>query len=171
MRVAGYLRESFDQEGEASFAQSERIRRWATEGGHRLVAVCQDLRTPGRELGRDGLRAILALVDDHAVDGVVVSSLGIFSTDTVHQEVIIADLRHRDVAVFTADEAERPLLEDPSPDQLRMVTRDVLAKVARHRHHTTDPSTRQQPEVPHPAVVVELIPAERHRGTATSTAR
>jgi DNA invertase Pin-like site-specific DNA recombinase len=172
LRVVGYLRESVDpQDGEASFAQSERIRRWANESGHQLVAVCQDVRTPGRELGRNGLRALVGIVAAGEVDAVIVSSLNTFSPDKITQEVMIGDLRHRGVAVLTADEEEQPLLEDPCPDQVRLLVRDVLAKVERHRelvgkigNDDADATIVQVDESSD--VIVELIPADRRLGPA-----
>ena len=173
MRVVGYLRESVDpQDGEASFAQSERIRRWANESGHQLVAVCQDVRTPGRELGRNGLRALVGIVAAGEVDAVIVSSLNTFSPDKITQEVMIGDLRHRGVAVLTADEEEQPLLEDPCPDQVRLLVRDVLAKVERHRDLVStigndDNNAATILQVDESSdVIVELIPADRRLGPA-----
>ena len=55
MRVVGYIREA-SADDEPAFAQSEQIRRWIVENGHRLVALCQDVRTPGHAVGREGLQ-------------------------------------------------------------------------------------------------------------------
>jgi DNA invertase Pin-like site-specific DNA recombinase len=172
VRVVGYVRDAVDpHEGEPSFSQSEKIRRWTTDNGHQLVSVCQDLRTPGRELGRDGLRALIGIAAAGQVDAVVVSSLSAFSPDKVTQEVMIDDLRARNVAVMTVDEHEQDLLEDPCPDQIRLLLRDVLAKARRHKalfgmigtpstvptEFTTDAGSD---------VVVELVPPLREPDTA-----
>ena len=133
MRVVGYIRESPDpQEGEAGFAQAERIRRWVNDNGHRLVAVCQDVRALGHSLGREGFQALVGIVAAGRVDAVVVPTLETFSPDKVIQEVMVWDLRRRDISVLSTAEDELPLLEDPSVDQIRMLVRDVLAKADRH---------------------------------------
>ena len=50
MRVVGYARELPDRShGGSIFAQSERIRRWTTEQGYQLLAMCQDVRNPSGE--------------------------------------------------------------------------------------------------------------------------
>ncbi len=163
MRVVGYVRDAVDpHEGEPSFSQSEKIRRWTTDNGHQLVSVCQDLRTPGHELGREGLRALVGIVDAGQVDAVVVSTLSAFSPDKVAQEVMIHDLRSRGVAVMVAEEGEQDLLEDPSPDQIRLLIRDVLEKARRHRELVglagATPAD-EEADADEPAeVIVELVP-------------
>ena len=134
MRVVGYVRDAVDpQEGEPAFSQSEKIRRWATDNGHQLVSVCQDLRTPGREFGRDGYRAVIGVVAAGQVEAVVVAGLQTLSPDKIAQEVMIDDLRTRGVAVLTTEPDELELLEDPCPDQIRLLVRDVLEKARRHQ--------------------------------------
>ncbi|MDJ0961872.1 MAG: recombinase family protein [Acidimicrobiia bacterium] len=160
MRVVGYVREALDpQEGDPSFSQSEKIRRWTADNGHQLISVCQDLRTPGRDLGRDGLRAMIGIISAGQVEAVVVSALNVFSPDKIVQEVMIDDLRARGVAVLTAEESEHELLEDPSPDQVRLLVRDVLEKARRHRttvgESLADPSEIQVDEASD--VIVELV--------------
>ena len=167
MRVVGYVRDAVDpHEGEPSFSQSEKIRRWTTDNGHQLVSVCQDLRTPGRELGRDGLRALVGIAAARQVDAVVVSTLSAFSPDKVTQEVMIDDLRARGVSVMTVDETEQDLLEDPCPDQIRLLLRDVLAKARRHSTifghiglEDAPPTDRDTVDASN--VVVELVPPTR----------
>ncbi|HEX9645068.1 MAG TPA: recombinase family protein [Acidimicrobiia bacterium] len=165
MRVVGYVRETMDlQKGDGSFAQAERIRRWTNEQGHQLVAVCQDVRTPGHPLGREGLRALIGIISVGQVDAVVVASLQALSPDKLTQEVMIADLRGRGVAVATSNEAEQALLEDPSPDQVRMLVRDALEKAERHRELVGSARTAGSPTILQIAegsdVIVELIPNE-----------
>ena len=133
MRVVGYVREApGPQEGESAYAQSERIRRWIADAGHHLVAVCQDIRTPGRELGRDGFRALLGIVSAGQVDAVVLPELAVLSPDKVSQEIMMWDLRRRDVSIVTTDESEVHALEDPPSDSSRMLLRDVLAKIGQY---------------------------------------
>jgi DNA invertase Pin-like site-specific DNA recombinase len=171
--VVGYVRDAVDpHEGEPSFSQSEKIRRWTVDNGHQLVAVCQDARTPGRNLNRDGLQALVGIVDAGRVDGVIVATLSAFSPDKVVQEVMIDDLRARDVTVMTADESELPHLEDPPSDQIRLLVRDVLEKARRHRDLVAPVKQESvaNPRAENPdessAVIVELVPHPQPTGFA-----
>lgn len=176
MRVVGYVRDSPDpSEAEPAFAQAERVRRWINDSGHQLVAICQDVRTAGRPLGRDGFRALLGIVGTGEAEAVLLPSLESLSPDKVSQEIMLWDLRSRGVAVLSATEADLGLLSDPSEDSLRILVRDVLAKVGSHVEMVgatplpvTQPA-RQQPELPlierieaadddDGDVVIELIP-------------
>ena len=167
MRVVGYVRDAVDpQEGEPAFSQSEKIRRWATDNGHQLVSVCQDLRTPGREFGRDGLRAVIGIVEARQVEAVVVAGLQALSPDKIAQEVMIDDFRARGVAVLTTEDRELELLEDPCPDQIRLLVRDVLEKARRHRDVIgpigKGPSDQLTVEVDEASdVIVQLVPPSR----------
>ncbi len=168
MRVVGYVRESTGMEtGQPAFAQSEKIRRWAANTGHQLVAICQDVRTPGRALGREGFRAMVGIVAAGQADGVIVPDLSALSADKITQEVIIWDLRRRDVAVLSADDDESEQLADPPRDQLRLIVRDVLAKATRHEENLASLRIELPRAQPEPVitledssdVIVELIPA------------
>ena len=100
VRVVGYAREAAAEgDGEPAFTQGERLRAWSRESSHRLVAVFQDTRQPGVDLGWDGYRAMLDLVDGGRVDAVLVSSLASLSPDLITQEAMVWDLRNRGVAV------------------------------------------------------------------------
>ena len=168
MRVVGYVREApGPQEGDSAYAQAERIRRWVAESSHQLVAVCQDVRTPGRELGREGFRALLGIVSAGQVDAVVLPDLTVLSPDKVSQEVMLWDLRRRSVTVVTTNEEEVAALEDPPADPTRLLLRDVLAKIGDYLTEvegigsaTPDaPTVLQVDEASD--VIVELIPPER----------
>ena len=134
MRVVGYVREAADpREGEPAFAQAERIRRWATDGGHQLVAICQDTRAaddPGR---REGLRAVMGILAGGSAGAVVVPELAVLSPDKIVQEILIRDLLDRGAVVISAKEDDHDELADPTPDRLRMIVRDVLTRVEQHR--------------------------------------
>ena len=165
VRVVGYIREA-SSEGEPAFAQSERIRRWINENGHRLVALCQDVRTPGHAVGREGLQSIVGIVSAGQVDAVVVPSLDTFAADKVSQEVIMSALRVNGVTLLSTDTADIDQLSDTPTDKLRLIIRDVLAKQARFDEILTLPTGEEpEPEVVRideaPDVVIELIPAER----------
>lgn len=133
MRVVGYVRDTPDpSEAEPAFAQAERVRRWIKDSGHQLVAVCQDVRTAGRTLGRDGYRAMIGVISTGEAEAVLVPSLDALSPDKVTQEIMLWDLRARNIAVLSAAETDLELLSDPPPDSLRILIRDVLAKVVDH---------------------------------------
>lgn len=133
MRVVGYVRDSPDpSEAEPAFAQAERVRRWINDSGHQLVAICQDVRTPGRPLGRDGYRAMIGIIGSGEAQAVLLPFLDALSPDKVSQEIMLWDLRARGVAVLSATEADLPQLTDPPEDSARILVRDVLAKVGTH---------------------------------------
>lgn len=133
VRVVGYVRDaSGPSEVEPAFAQAEKIRRWVNDAGHQLVAVCQDVRTPGHDLGRHGFRAMVGIIEAGEVDGVVVPDLTTLSADKVTQEVMLWDLRRRGTAVLSTDATDLPYLADQPEEQLRIIVRDVLAKAAIH---------------------------------------
>ena len=133
MRVVGYVRDSPDpSEAEPAFAQAERVRRWIGDSGHQLVAICQDVRTPGRPLGRDGYRAMIGIIGTGEAQAVLLPFLDALSPDKVTQEIMLWDLRTRGISVLSASEADLPQLADPPEDSLRILIRDVLAKVGSH---------------------------------------
>ena len=165
MRVVGYIREA-SAEGEPAFAQSERIRRWINENGHRLVALCQDVRTPGHAVGREGLQSIVGIISAGQVDAVVVPSLTTFAADKVTQEVIMSALRTNGVTLLSTEPVDIDQLSDPPTDNVRLLVRDVLAKQARFDEILSLPNAGEpEPEIVRiddaPDVVIELIPAER----------
>lgn len=164
VRVVGYIRET-SADGEPAFAQSEKIRRWINENGHRLIALCQDVRTPGHAVGREGLQSIVGIVSAGQVDAVVVPSLSTFSSDKVTQEVIMSALRLNEVTLLSTEIDDVDMLADPPADNLRMVVRDVLAKQTRFQEILTLP-TKDDSESDvirideSPDVVIELIPPQ-----------
>ena len=166
MRVVGYIREA-SAEGEPAFAQSEKIRRWINENGHRLVALCQDVRTPGHTVGRDGLQSIIGIISAGQVDAVVVPSLATFAADKVSQEVIMSALRGNGITLLSANPDDLDQLSDPPTDQVRLIVRDVLAKHARFEEILRLPKPAEpEPEVVRideaPDVVIELVPPEHN---------
>ena len=164
MRVVGYIREA-STEGEPAFAQSEKIRRWINENGHRLVALCQDVRTPGHPVGRDGLQSIVGIISAGQVDAVVVPSLSTFAADKISQEIIISALRSNGVTLLSATADDLDQLADPPTDQVRLIVRDVLAKHERFAEILKLPGPVEvEPEVVRideaPDVVIELVPPD-----------
>lgn len=164
MRVVGYIRE-VSTSGEPAFAQQEKIRRWVSENGHRLIALCQDVRTPGHPVGREGLQSIIGIISAGQVDAVVVPALGTFATDKITQEVIMSALRAGGVTLLSTDPADVDDLAETPADDLRALVRHVLDKQARFDEVLSLPV----PQPDQPAVVriddtrdviVELIPAD-----------
>lgn len=175
LRVVGYIREA-SADGEPAFAQSEKIRRWINENGHRLVALCQDVRTPGHAVGREGLQSIVGIISAGQVDAVVVPSLITLSPDKVSQEAILWDLREYGVTVLSTEQADIPQLADPPTDNVRLLVRDVLAKAARFDKILSLPvAADDQADVIRiddtPDVVIELIPPNRPEALPTGRVR
>ncbi len=134
VRVVGYVREPTDpSDGRSAFSQQEQLRRFVTERGHRLVAVCSDIRVPGQPPTRDGYLSLLGIVASGAVDAVLVPGIETFSSDAIVQEIILWDLRNRGVRVVSTEISDQVVLDprmdlDPS----RMVIRQVLERVEEH---------------------------------------
>ncbi len=169
MRVVGYVRDAPGHaEVEPAFAQSERIRKWVHESGHQLVGLCQDIRTPGRDLGRDGFRALLGVVETGEVEAVVLPDLTTLSADKVAQEIMLWDLQSRGVAVLSTTPADLDVLTNPPAEQIRIIVRDVLAKVAIHEDllgGDVAPAAvvdlTEDTDVTDSDVIIELIPPDR----------
>jgi DNA invertase Pin-like site-specific DNA recombinase len=140
VRVVGYVREAPSlTEGETAFAQSERIRRWAADSGHHLIATCQDGRDPSQPLNRDGYRALLDIVRSGSADALVVSDLSVLSPDKVTQEIMLDHLRELGLTIVSASESDHNDLLDEPDDHTRLVVRDVIAKVGAFRREFADP--------------------------------
>ena len=171
VRVVGYIREA-SADGEPAFAQSEKIRRWINENGHRLVALCQDVRTPGHPVGREGLQSIMGIVSAGQVTSVVVPSLATLSPDKISQEAIMWSLRSDEISILSTDPRDIDQLADPPNDNVRLIVRDVLAKSDRFEEILRLPGTPEpQPDIVRvdeaPDVVIELIPPERTEALPT----
>jgi DNA invertase Pin-like site-specific DNA recombinase len=181
VRVVGYVREAPSlTEGETAFAQSERVRRWAADAGHHLVATCQDGRDPLDPLSRNGYRAVLDIARSGNADAMVVSDLSVLSPDKVMQEIMLDHLRGLGLTIVSTTESDHDeLLEVPS-DHTRLVVRDVITKVAEfEKQFGEPPHPREAPNEPPPApepvgkdVIVQLMPQGSQRDeSAVHTAR
>jgi DNA invertase Pin-like site-specific DNA recombinase len=165
VRVVGYVREAPDpREGEPAFAQSERIRRWATDAGHLLVAICQDLRLADGTSRRQGLRAVMGIISGGVAQAVVVPELSVLSPDKVVQEIMIRDLRDRGATVVSISEDDHADLDESTPDRLRMIVRDVLARIDEHQERffsePIEETADDEPDDQRDNVIVELISPE-----------
>ncbi len=160
VRVVGYVREAPDpREGEPAFAQGERIRRWASEGGHQLVAICMDARGAEVPARREGLRAVLGIVAEGAATAVVVPDLTALSPDKIVQEILLRDLRARGAAVVSTSDDDHAALDDPTSDRLRTLVRDILARLDEHTARFADLDAENDGTTDD-GVIVELISPE-----------
>lgn len=162
MRVVGYVRESADpSSGTPAFSQQEVLRRHAEHRGHRLVAICQDVREPGRPVGRDGYLSLLGVVASGGVDAVLVPDVATFSSDAIVQEIILWDLRSRGVRVVSAADADLAVLDpDASPDPSRLLIRDVLGRVEEHTAGLESATPERLDLVPDGDVYVQILTAD-----------
>lgn len=164
MRLVGYVRESTaGSDRDSAYAQSDRIRRAAANGGHALLAVCQDVPRPGVEHSHDGYLALLGVVDAGQADGVVVSSLSALSADMMMQEIILWDLRGRGVVVLSAEPGEVGALADPPDDRSRMMMREVLIRLDGYRASLGRTAPPVAVETPPGEITIELVPARRKK--------
>lgn len=168
MRVVAYVRElPGNQQPDTAFAQSERIRRWVRDTGNELVATCEDLAASS-PADRPGFKALVDVVRSGGVDAVVLADVNSLASDKVNQEIILSDLRSAGVTVISTSTDDHDLLHERSDDHIRIVVRDVIAKVTEYRDGyglASDASPRLEAVVPlsptrgsDPTdVVVELI--------------
>lgn len=133
MRVVAYVREAADPAGDRpAFVQQEEIRRFAAAHGLQVVALCQDVRSPGRALGREGYLSLLGVLASGHAEAVLLPGLATLSSDLVVQEIMLWDLRSRGARVLSTDPADLDGLTTAPPDADRQFVRHVLARVAEH---------------------------------------
>ena len=163
MRVVGYIRESADPSvGRSAYEQQEIIRRHAAEQGHALVSICQDARTAGEALGRDGYLGLLGVVASGAVDGVLVAGIDALSSDQIVQEIMLWDLRGRGIRVLSADPSDADLLDAAGgPGPTRMVIRDVLQRVGEHARSIGSHRFEPPAILPDGDVMIHILAADR----------
>ncbi|MEN8112947.1 MAG: recombinase family protein [Actinomycetota bacterium] len=173
MRVVGYVREAPSlTEGETAFAQGERLRRWAADSGHHLIATCHDGRDPAKPLGRDGFRAMLDIARSGSADALVVADLSVLSPDKITQEIMLDHLRSLGLTIVSTNEADHgDLLEIPE-DHTRLVVRDVISKVDGFRREFDEPNETEPAPPSSTDVIVQLMPQQDQReDSAAHTAR
>lgn len=134
MKIAGYVRQTPGRsDPDTAFAQSERIRRWASETANELISVCQDHPTASAPMDRPGFKALLDIARSGGTDAVVIANLAAFSPDKITQEIMIQDLREAGVTVIATDDADIEALGTARDDHARIVVRDVLARMLEYR--------------------------------------
>ena len=172
MRVVGYVRESADPSaGKSAFEQQEAIRRHAAEQGLALVATCQDARSPGEALGRDGYLGLLGVIASGAVDAVLLPGIAVLSADQIVQEIMIWDLRSRGVRVMSTDASDLALLdaqEEPGPS--RMLIRDVLQRVGEHARSLGAHRIEPPGILPDGDVMIHILRADQVESGTTPSA-
>jgi len=168
MRVVAYVRElPGNQQPDTAFAQTERIRRWVRDTGNELVATCED-QAASSPTERPGYRALVEVVRSGGIDAVLVADLASLASDKILQEIILRDLRSAGVTIISTAVEDHELLHEHSDDHIRVVVRDVIAKVTEYRDAyglASDGSPQLEAVIPltpshssDPAdVVVELI--------------
>ena len=159
MRVVAYVREAVDPaEERPAFEQQEQIRRFAASHGLQVVAVCQDVRQPGRALGREGYLSLLGVLASGNAEAVLLPGVATLSSDLVVQEIMLWDLRSRGAQVLSADPADAGVLSDAAADADRRFVRHVLARVAEHGALAASaPPPAPAPPTPADGVVVSLV--------------
>jgi len=160
MRVVAYVREAVDPaEDRPAFVQQEEIRRFAAAHGLQVVALCQDLRSPGRALGREGYLSLLGVLLSGNAQAVLLPGVATLSSDLVVQEIMLWDLRSRGARVLSTDPADLEVLSGVPSDPNRQFVRHVLARVAEHGAlAAAAPATAPAPRSPgDDGVVVSLV--------------
>lgn len=134
VRIAGYVRETPGRtQPDTAFAQSERIRRWATDSGNDLIAICQDHHHASSPSDRPGYRALVEIARSGGVDAIVLATLEALSPDKMMQEIMITDLRGSGATVISTGDDDLAILRDGGEDHARLIVRDVVHKVAEYR--------------------------------------
>jgi len=130
MNIAGYVRQTHGHtDPDSAFAQSERIRRWARDAGHDIIAICQDHHASTSPTDRPGFRALLEIVRTDGTDAVVVGNLNALSPDIMMQEIMLIDIRAAGCNIIATEPEDIDLLMNTEDDHARMVVRDTVAKV------------------------------------------
>jgi DNA invertase Pin-like site-specific DNA recombinase len=161
VRVVGYVRESADPAGASAFSQQEELRRYATEHGHLIVSVCQDLRSPGVKPSRDGYLSVLGVIAAGGVEAVLVPRLSTFASDSIIQEIMMWDLRGRGIRVISTDPVDLRLLDaEQTPGADRIVIREVLERVGEHARDIVSRRPTADDVVPDADVLVQIIAAD-----------
>ena len=160
MRVVAYVREAADPAGDRpAFVQQEEIRRFAAAHGLQVVALCQDVRSPGSALGREGYLSLLRVLAGGNAQAVLLPGVATLSSDLVVQEIMLWDLRSRGAKVLSTDPADLEVLAASPPDANRQFVRHVLARVAEHGAlaGATPASVAAPRPAPEDGVVVSLV--------------
>jgi len=156
LNIAGYVRQTPGRtDPDTAFAQSERIRRWASDAGHDVIAICQDHHISTSPTDRPGFRALLEIVRSERAEAVVVGNLSALSPDIMMQEIMLVDIRAAGCNVIATEPEDLELLMNTEQDHARMIVRDTVAKV--HQYSKAYGLTGINEPTVHPAVVSDDI--------------
>lgn len=106
MKVALYLRvASADQnDNNVLLWQEPRLREWAREQEHEVVAVFQDM-APGNTLDRPGLQALLSEINQNRFEAVAVHGVSRLVRETALALSLSETLENSGVKVFSSGES------------------------------------------------------------------
>lgn len=106
MKVALYLRvASADQnDNNVLLWQETRLREWAREQEHKVVAVYQDM-APGNTLDRPGLQALLSEINQNRFEAVAVHGFSRLVRETALALSLSEALENSGVKVFSSGES------------------------------------------------------------------
>jgi DNA invertase Pin-like site-specific DNA recombinase len=133
MKLIGYLRVSTDRQAEDGFGlavQTQQIRRWARESGHRVIRFESDAGVRGATYfaEREGLTAALQAVCQNEAGGVVVAKLDRLARSLTAQEAALAHAWRCGGKVFSVDTGE--VLQDDPDDPMRTAMRQMVGVFA-----------------------------------------
>lgn len=133
MRVVGYVRVSTERQAEEGLGlevQRRALRRWAKDGGHRLVSIEADEGVSGAKEAADrpGLAAALEAVESRRAEGLVVARLDRLSRKLTVQEAALAQVWKHGGQVFTVDAGE--VDQDDPDDPMRTAMRQMIGVFA-----------------------------------------
>lgn len=134
MKVIAYLRVSTDKQAEQGHGlpvQEKKIRAWAREHGHRIVAWHRDEGISGSNGldAREGLYSALADLQDRKGHGLVVYRLDRLARDLIVQEQLLAEIRRMGGEPFSTSASEADFLSDDPDDPSRKLIRQILGAV------------------------------------------
>jgi DNA invertase Pin-like site-specific DNA recombinase len=119
--------------------QERKIRAWAREHGHQIIAVYRDEGVSGANGvdTRTGLPQALAALKAREASGLAVVKLDRLSRDLIVQEQLMADVRRLGAQMFTVSAAEQAYLGDDPDDPSRKLIRQVLGSVVEYERSMT----------------------------------
>lgn len=139
-RVAVYTRVSTHEqavEGVGLSAQESRGRQWADLYGAEVVEVVGDAGWSGGTLERPGISRLWELVNEGAVDGIVVAELSRITRSSRDFANLVADLRQAGVALVSIRESLN------TGDTCGQLVASIMAAVAQFEREQTAERTRE----------------------------
>ena len=131
VKLVAYLRVSTAgqvEDGHGLEIQERAIRQWATDHGHRILAVFADEGISGSIETRAGLEEALSAVRFNGAEGIVISSLDRLARSLTVQEAALQQVWTAGGRVFSIDTGE--VVTDDPDDPVRTFVRQVLGAVS-----------------------------------------